>query len=65
MSLEGYKAIVLTADATVGGNAIQKYAGTAMPYPLIKNLPVLNHDGMVPFYMNHLGRHEPERRRKS
>lgn len=24
---------------------------------LIKNLPVLNHDGMVPFYINHLGRH--------
>ena len=40
-----------------GQSAIQKYAGTAMPYPLIKNLPVLNHDGMVPFYINHLGRH--------
>ena len=40
-----------------GQSAIQKYAGTAMPYPLIKNLPVLNHDGMVPFDINHLGRH--------
>ena len=28
-----------------------------MPYPFIKNLSVLNHDGMVPFYINHLGRH--------
>lgn len=40
-----------------GQSAIQKYAGTAMPYPFIKNLSVLNHDGMVPFYINHLGRH--------
>ena len=36
-----------------GQSAIQKYAGTAMPYPFIKNLSVLNHDGMVPFYINH------------
>ena len=41
----------------LGQSAIQKYAGTAMPYPSIKDLPVLNDEGMVPFYINHLGRH--------
>lgn len=41
----------------LGQSEIQKYAGTAMPYPSVKELPILNHEGMMPFYINHLGRH--------
>lgn len=31
--------------------------GNGYAVSFIKNLSVLNHDGMVPFYINHLGRH--------
>lgn len=40
-----------------GQAGIQQYAGTAMPYPVVKDSSVISQDGMVPFYMNHLGRH--------
>ena len=39
------------------GQEEQQYAGTAMPYPSLENSSYLVQDGMVPFYINHLGRH--------
>lgn len=35
---------------SIGQEKIRQYAGTAMPYPFIQ-------DDMVPFYINHIGRH--------
>lgn len=35
----------------LGQSEIQKYAGTAMPYPSVKELPILNHEGMMPFIL--------------
>lgn len=40
-----------------GQGRIQQYAGTAMPYPIVKDSSVFFQDDMVPFYINHLGRH--------
>lgn len=40
-----------------GQDRIQQYAGTAMPYPIVKDSFVFFQDSMVPFYVNHLGRH--------
>lgn len=40
-----------------GQGRIQQYAGTAMPYPIVKDSSVFFLDDMVPFYINHLGRH--------
>ena len=40
-----------------GQGRIQQYAGTAMPYPVVKDSSVFFQDDMVPFYINHLGRH--------
>lgn len=40
-----------------GHDRIQQYAGTAMPYPIVKDSFVFFQDSMVPFYVNHLGRH--------
>ena len=40
-----------------GQDRIQQYAGTAMPYPSVKDSFVFFQDSMVPFYVNHLGRH--------
>lgn len=40
-----------------GQDRIQQYAGTAMPYPVVKDSFVFFQDSMVPFYVNHLGRH--------
>ena len=39
------------------GQEEQQYAGTAMPYPSLENSSYLVQDGMVSFYINHLGRH--------
>lgn len=49
--------LLFPVTSLLGQSTTQKYAGTAMPYPSIKDTPVLNHEGMVPFYINHLGRH--------
>lgn len=40
-----------------GQTGIQQYAGTAMPYPVVKDSSGFCQDGMVPFYISHLGRH--------
>lgn len=40
-----------------GQDRIQQYAGTAMPYLIVKDSFVFFQDSMVPFYVNHLGRH--------
>lgn len=40
-----------------GQDRIQQYAGTAMPYPVVKDSSGFFQDSMVPFYVNHLGRH--------
>lgn len=40
-----------------GQDRIQQYAGTAMPYPVVKDSSGFFQDSMVPFYINHLGRH--------
>ena len=40
-----------------GQIGIQQYAGTAMPYPVVENMSVSFRDDMIPFYINHLGRH--------
>ena len=40
-----------------GQDRIQQYAWTAMPYPIVKDSFVFFQDSMVPFYVNHLGRH--------
>lgn len=40
-----------------GQASVQQYAGTAMPYPFIENSSTFSSDGMIPFYINHLGRH--------
>ncbi len=40
-----------------GQDRIQQYAGTAMPYPVVKDSFGFFQDSMVPFYINHLGRH--------
>lgn len=45
------------ASVVWGQVGIRQYAGTAMPYPVVKDSTVLFQDSMVPFYMNHLGRH--------
>ena len=47
----------LTFPVIWGQTKIQKYAGTAMPYPYRTNSSVTFRDGMTPFYINHLGRH--------
>ncbi|WP_298552899.1 histidine-type phosphatase [uncultured Parabacteroides sp.] len=41
----------------IGQEEIRQYAGTAMPYPSLKNSSHLTQGGMIPFYINHLGRH--------
>ena len=40
-----------------GQDRIQQYAGTAMPYPIVKDSFVFFQDSMVAFYVYHLGRH--------
>ena len=40
-----------------GQDRIKQYAGTAMPYPVVKDSFGFFQDSMVPFYVNHLGRH--------
>ena len=40
-----------------GQDRIKQYAGTAMPYPVVKDSFGFFQDSMVPFYINHLGRH--------
>ncbi|MBD9110538.1 histidine-type phosphatase [Bacteroides nordii] len=40
-----------------GQIGIQQYAGTATPYPVVENMSVSFRDDMIPFYINHLGRH--------
>ena len=40
-----------------GQDRIQQYAGTAMPYPVVKDSSGFFQDSMIPFYFNHLGRH--------
>ena len=47
----------LTFPVIWGQTKIQKYAGTAMPYPNRTDSSVTFRDGMTPFYINHLGRH--------
>lgn len=49
--------LLYPVTSLLGQSGVQKYAGTAMPYPLIKALSTSNHEGMTPFYINHLGRH--------
>ena len=47
----------LTFPVIWGQTKIQKYAGTAMPYPNRTDSSITFRDGMTPFYINHLGRH--------
>ncbi len=42
---------------TWGQTNIGFYAGTAMPYPSIKDSSVFSFEDIKPFYINHLGRH--------
>lgn len=49
--------ISLSVFAIWGQANIQQYAGTAMPYPTMTDLPVQKQDNMIPFYVSHLGRH--------
>lgn len=42
---------------TWGQIPVRSCAGTAMPYPLIKDSSAFSSEGMIPFYINHLGRH--------
>ena len=44
----------LTFPVIWGQTKIQKYAGTAMPYPNRTDSSITFRDGMTPFYINHL-----------